>query len=187
MADIQAALTPILAAISALGTAGQAAVNDLLKQASEHPSGSQDEDKSEDPPSKLSQISEYDIRILIDERRAHQSKETTDTCRPVNLSSDTPPNEEATPVSARVEGVERTPRQLLAQKIHEVLRLSGINVKGETSGLARQFRWTKQAMTTTDKDASGNAANARIAATSRATVVSLPFITQLAIETDDWF
>ncbi|KAF7420714.1 hypothetical protein PC9H_011232 [Pleurotus ostreatus] len=175
LAEIQAALKPILAAISALGTAGQAAVNDLLKQASEHPSGShvhtKEEDQLEDPPSNLSQISEYDIGILVDERWAHQSKETTDTCRPVNLSDTSPNEEEAAPVSARVEDVERTPRQLLAQKIHEVLRLSGINVKGETSGLARQFRWTKQAMTTTDKDATGNAVNARIAASSRANVL----------------
>lgn len=64
---------------------------------------------------------------------------------------------------------------MLAEKIHETLRLSGINIKGETSGLARQFRWTKQASGSAplDKDATGNTANARRAAGTRASAVRL--------------
>ncbi|KAF4607769.1 hypothetical protein EYR40_000104 [Pleurotus pulmonarius] len=168
LAILQAALKPILAAISASSATGQAAVNDLLKQAADLPSV-HDEDQ-EDCPSNVSQVSEYDLYVLVDERQEHQSKETTDTCRPLKPSPGVPLTE--APVGARMEDHKPTPRQLLAKKIHETLRLSGINVKGETSGLARQFRWTKQAssMGPSDKDATGNAANAKRSASSRASV-----------------
>lgn len=162
------ALRPILTAISALGSAGQAAVEELLKNASasEH---AVDADQ-DDQPSKLSQISQYDLDILVQIRQAHQSKETSDACRPLK-STDLDPTDTH---SAALQGdkapvADSSVRQQLAGKIYETLRLSGINIKGETSGLARQFRWTKQASGTasTDKDVTGNTANARRAASSR--------------------
>ncbi|KAF4598659.1 hypothetical protein EYR38_007065 [Pleurotus pulmonarius] len=164
LAEIQAALKPILATISALGPAGQAAIDELLKQALAQPTVPPIAEEAEEPTSSLSRISQYDLTVLIDERRAHQSKETTDACRPFKRSSHTVNDE------PEAEEIAQSPRQLLARKIHETLKVSGINIKGETSGLARQFRWTKQAsgMAFPEKSLTGNAANARKAAGSRA-------------------
>ncbi|KAF4599335.1 hypothetical protein EYR40_006427 [Pleurotus pulmonarius] len=170
LSTIQGALGPILAAISALGPAGQAAVDELLQAAAQHPPVHAETIEDADLPleSAISHISQYDLSVLVDERRAHQSKESSDTCRPLTRHS--LPAIEATPLC-----IEPSARQMLAEKIHETLRLSGINIKGETSGLARQFRWTKQASGSAplDKDATGNTANARRAAGTRASAVRL--------------
>ncbi|KAF4580332.1 hypothetical protein EYR38_003228 [Pleurotus pulmonarius] len=143
LAILQAALKPILAAISASSATGQAAVNDLLKQAADLPSTNGRNIKARRQPT-------------------HAGHSNLPLVFPLTEA----------PVGARMEDHKPTPRQLLAKKIHETLRLSGINVKGETSGLARQFRWTKQAssMGPSDKDATGNAANAKRSASSRASV-----------------
>ncbi|KAJ8694295.1 Methionine--tRNA ligase, mitochondrial [Pleurotus ostreatus] len=167
---IQAALKPILEAISALGPVGEAAVKKLIDEAAAPPSAHTIIEE-EDSSSILSRISQYDISILVDERRVHQSKETSDACRPLKQSP-TPAKGAPKPhIPAQIPFiVKQSPRQLLTRKIHEVLRLSGVNIKGETSGLARQVRWTKQVnvMSLADKETSGNSANAKRAATSRA-------------------
>ncbi|KAF4597015.1 hypothetical protein EYR40_007465 [Pleurotus pulmonarius] len=166
LSTIQEALGPILAAISALGPAGQAAVDELLQEAAaQHAESIEDADVPLE--SAISHISQYDLSVLVDERRAHQSKESSDTCRPLTRHS-LPPIEATPPRNGP------SPHQMLADKIHETLRLSGINIKGETSGLARQFRWTKQASGSAplDKDATGNTANARRAAGTRANAFS---------------
>ncbi|KAL4259870.1 hypothetical protein AB1N83_010672 [Pleurotus pulmonarius] len=170
---LQATLKPILAAIAALGPEGQAAVNELMKDATEHSPVHAPVEDEEETPSILTQISQYDLTMLVDERRAHQSKETVDACRRLKPSPITPgsPRKVAPmrTIRLRLEKKEQSPRQLLASKIRETLKESGVNIKGETSGLARQFRWTKQASSTAVPDkATGNAANARRAANSRA-------------------
>lgn len=137
-------------------------------------------EEAEDPLSALSHISKYNLTVLVDERRSHQSKETTDACRPLSNRKRAPSH----PTSTPFDDTKQSPRQLLARKIHETIKLSGVNIKGETSGLARQFRWTKQAsgMAFPDKAFTGNAANARRAAGSRANTVCLNLIESILIE-----
>ncbi|KAG9217784.1 hypothetical protein CCMSSC00406_0003527 [Pleurotus cornucopiae] len=153
LSTIQGALGPILAAISALGPAGQAAVDELLQEAAaQHGPVHAETIEDADVPLKsaISHISQYNLSVLVDERRAHQSKESSDTCRPLTRHS-------LPPIKATPPCTEPTPRQMLAEKIHETLRLSGINIKGETTPL--------------DKDATGNTANARRAAGTRASAL----------------
>lgn len=147
-----------------------------MKDATEHSPVHAPAEDEEETPSILTQISQYDLTLLVDERRAHQSKETIDACRQLKPSPITPgsPHKVAPmrTIRLRVEKKEQSPRQLLASKIRETLKVSRVNIKGETSGLARQFRWTNQAssMAVPDK-ATGNAVNARRAANSRAASV----------------
>ncbi|KAF9493481.1 hypothetical protein BDN71DRAFT_1432399 [Pleurotus eryngii] len=160
---IQGALRPILAVISALGPAGQAAVDELLQEAvAQHGPVHAETIKDADIPleSAISHISQYNLSVLVEERQAHQSKESSNTCRLLTRHS-------LPPIKATPPCTKPSPCQMLAEKIHETLRLSGINIKGETSGLAHQFRWMKQASSSAplDKDATGNTANARRAAT----------------------
>lgn len=114
-------------------------------------------------------------------RQAHQSKETSDACRPLKSTDVDPTNTHSAAQGDKALVADSSVRQQLAGKIYETLRLSGINIKGETSGLARQFRWTKQASGTasTDKDVTGNTANARRAASSRVAAVSRAAISSI--------
>ncbi|KAF4587012.1 hypothetical protein EYR40_011031 [Pleurotus pulmonarius] len=85
LAIIQAALKPILAAISALGASGQTIVDEIMKNATEKPRAVDViVEEAEDPLSALSHISKYDLTVLVDERQLHQSKETTNACRPLS-------------------------------------------------------------------------------------------------------
>lgn len=161
----------MLVAISAQGSAGTAAVQELLASNIAQPRGNETVSTDILPPySTTLDISPgTDISQLVALRSKNQSQESA---KSVRTSWKTSPTEEQAHLHANVLPKPPSERQLLARKIHEIIRLEA--EQGSSTGLNRQVRWKKAAGSTNDAKASlaGNSANAQMAAQAGSTAVS---------------
>jgi hypothetical protein len=106
----------------------------------------------------------FDLSALPDIRRRHQTARTTKAVR-------RPQDRESSLDASSPSSKKASPRQEIMQKMHAVLReYSQDSAVG--SGLTRSARWTGS----TALKLSGNAANARVVAGSRAVTVEMTYI-----------
>ncbi|KAF8197121.1 hypothetical protein BJ912DRAFT_923213 [Pholiota molesta] len=170
--QMKSMLANMLAAISAQGSAGSAAVQELLASSiAQQPRPQREEtsstiDTTQMPPALSTTLDVgpgTDLSHLVRLRYQNQSKELAKSVRTAWKNT---PVEKSEHLDADIPPKPPSERQLLARKIHEILRLE--EERGSSSGLNRQVRWKTAAGSASNVNYSsagtGNTANAQMAA-----------------------
>ncbi|KAF5331103.1 hypothetical protein D9619_006031 [Psilocybe cf. subviscida] len=176
LGEIRSALSNVLAALSAQGPEAAQLVQQLLQSVTPDP----DSDDEDTPPVDeeawtsaslaVSQIDALDLTPIVEARKRTQSKECAQSVR----IRSAPQLEAGDTTNERLRTKPRTDRQILAAKIHEIIRRD--REQGTSTGLNRLVRHTTDTQLTTavqrvTEPTTGNVANARLVSTNSAATV----------------